>query len=273
MQLEQNAYIRLINIFGVPRNNSKDVKGCIVDVFEIEIDTTSFTARLPEVKLHKAITLTAHILSYELVSLMDMQSLVGFLSFCAKAVQLGRVFMRRLWDFVVYHFEKFPTKSTRKQISSWVRDDLLWWNCLFPQFNDVLFFDGEQHQKIQIFTNASSYGLGDFFFVNSQSSWEDEIISQENAFILIIQQPPPAVSWTNQKSTNLSCELPRPNLDINIHEVEAILLAFQTYRHQWTRCCAIIHTDSSTAKSGIDKSTLKDPANYPLRQLLLSAAQ
>ncbi len=82
MIAEKKAYIQLINLLGVPRNDSKDAQGTTVVVFGIEIDTSSFTARLPKEKLDKAIRATAKVLSQKSVSFIDMQSLVGFLSFC-----------------------------------------------------------------------------------------------------------------------------------------------------------------------------------------------
>ena len=63
------------------------------------------------------------------------------------------------------------------------------------------------------------------------------------------------------------------NPSINVHEVEAILLAFQLWSPTWHRHRVIVHTDSTTAFSGLQDSTLRGPANAPLRQTLLLAAK
>ena len=94
------AYNWVTDLLGILRNNLKDAKGTLVIVFGIEIDTRNFTARLPNDKLEKAVKATNKVLVEQSVTFLDIQSLVGFLSFCFQAVHLGRVFMRRLWDFV-----------------------------------------------------------------------------------------------------------------------------------------------------------------------------
>ena len=140
IKIEAKAYIWLTDLLGIPRNDSKDRDGTEVVVFGIEIDTSSLTARLPKEKLTKAIEATSRILNEKSVSFLDMQSLVGFLSFCSQAVRLGRVFMRRLWDFV-NHYPRSSPKTARRKILAWVRGDLEWWNKLLTTYNGVLFFD------------------------------------------------------------------------------------------------------------------------------------
>ena len=125
MSAENKAYIQLTNLLGVSRNDSKDAQGTAVIVFGIEIDTSCFTARLPKDKLEKATKATAKILSQKSVSFIDMQSLVGFLSFCSQAVRLGHVFMRRLWDFI-NHFPQMVPRTTLRRIPVWVKEDLEW---------------------------------------------------------------------------------------------------------------------------------------------------
>ena len=122
MMAEKKAYVQLTDLLGVPRNDSKDAQGTAVIVFGIEIDTSCFIARLSKEKLEKATRVIAKVLSQKSVSFIDMQSLVGFLSFCSQAVRLGRMFMRRLWDF--NHFPRTGPRTTLRRIPAWVREDL-----------------------------------------------------------------------------------------------------------------------------------------------------
>ncbi len=115
MIAEKKAYIQLMDLLGVPRNDSKDAQGAAVVVFGIEVDTSCFTAHLPKEKLNKATRATAKVLSQKSVSFINMQSLMGFLSFCSQAVRLGRVFMRRLWDFI-NHFSRAGPRTTLRRI-------------------------------------------------------------------------------------------------------------------------------------------------------------
>ncbi len=112
---EANAYIWLTDFVGPPPNNSKHCQGKVVTVFGIEVDKSSFTALLPRNKFEKAILASSKFLSQKAVSYIDIQSLVEFLSFCFQAVGLGRVFMRRLWDFI-NHYPRDATRSTLRKI-------------------------------------------------------------------------------------------------------------------------------------------------------------
>ena len=169
-----------------------------------------------------------------------------FLFFCSQAVQLGKVFMRRLWDFV-NEYPQTATKLTRRRIPGWVREDLEWWNDLLPVYNRVLFFDTRSRYTISLYTNACLYGLGDFFF-EGRRDWPIAAIDQVNAFQAIV----------NGKTFPLNRKMAKNPDDpsINVHEVEAILLAFQVWSPTWHRKRVIIHTDSTTAASGLEDSTL-----------------
>lgn len=231
----------------------------------IKIDTSTFIARLPAEKLDKAVKATAKILAEKSVSLLEIQSLVGFLSFCSQAVRLGRVFMRRLWDFV-NQFPRAGSKVMRRRIPVWVREDLEWWNDLLPSYNRVLFFDTLESYRptITLYTDACLYGLGGFCF-DGRGDWPTATISQSRAFRAVVEGK---TLPQNRKMTKNS-----DDPSINVHEVEAILLAFQLWAPAWYRHQIVIHTDSTTAVTGLQDSTLRGPANAPLRQILLLAAQ
>lgn len=79
----RRAYNWVTDLLEIPRNNSKDTEGTQVIVFGIEVDTRSYTARLPTEKLEKAIRATSKVLAKQSVTFLDIQSLVGFLSFCS----------------------------------------------------------------------------------------------------------------------------------------------------------------------------------------------
>lgn len=155
MLAKKEAYVQLTDLLGVPWNDSKDAQGTTVVVFGIEIDISCFTARLPKEKLEKATRATAKVLDQKSVSFINMQSLVGFLSFCSQAVRLGRVFMGRLWDFI-NHFPRAGPRTTLRRIPAWVREDLEWWNKLLPAYNGVLSLIQEKEEhKLSTPTYAS----------------------------------------------------------------------------------------------------------------------
>ncbi len=73
MRREARAYVWVTDLLGIPRNNSKDRKGTQITVFDIEVDTSSFTAKLPPEKLEKAIKAMAKVPAEQSVSFLDIQ--------------------------------------------------------------------------------------------------------------------------------------------------------------------------------------------------------
>ena len=152
----------------MPRNDRKDAEGTTVTALGIEIDTTLFVARLPEDKLFRARALTTKMLLQHAVSLSELQSLTGLLSFAAKVVRLGWIFMRQLWNFEII----FPSQGNReikRRILINIRNDLTWWNTLLPKFNGILFFNDPSRRVIQLYTDACLKGLGGFFYNNAST--------------------------------------------------------------------------------------------------------
>ena len=178
-----------------------------------------------------------------------MQSIAGFLSFCAQAVKLGRVFLRLFWNFIA----SFPSGSHRRvkrRIPTWVRQDLIWWNKLLVDFNGIVFFETSTRDTIKVHTDACLTGLGGYF------QQDNELVNQKNACrarVLVLNQE----------------ESP----SINVREVEAILLILQKWAPTWRHRQILVFTDSNTAYTGFTNLTLKGPANAPLREILSIAAK
>ena len=200
--------------------------------------------------MHRAKALTAKILAQNAVSLSELQPLAGLLSFAAKVVRLGWVFMRLLWNFEMT-FPPGKSRETKRRIPTSIRNDLNWWNTLLPKFNGVLFFDDSSRQVNQLYTDACTKGLGGFFYADASTFWTKAEIRQENAFIAPITEAH----------------------HINIHELEAVLLAFRLWAPRWTRTRLIIYTDNTVAFSGLAKQSLGGQANSPLREILLIASK
>ena len=162
-------YKDLTDCLGIPRNDGKDSTGTVCSILGIEVDTNTFEARLPIDKLNRAIALTQLALTQRSLSLRDAQSLSGFLSFCSQVVQLGQVFMCCIWDFVA-SYPLHCRQITRRKLPSGVVEDLLWWNRLLPTFNGILYFE-EKREAVQLYTDASLQGVGDFYFKGDATHW------------------------------------------------------------------------------------------------------
>lgn len=60
---------------------------------------------------------------------------------------------------------------------------------------------------------------------------------------------------------------------INVHKVEAILLAFQIWAPKWQKQRFKVYTDSIMTFSGLREYTLKGPANALLQEIWLLATK
>ena len=159
--------------------------------------------------------------------------------------------MRQLWDYVKY----FPRlSSARRRIPAGVREGLLWWKKLLPTVNGVMFFDERSRESVQLYTDACPTGLGGFFY-SHEGFWTVNVlrIPQENTFFSVIEG--------------------RDQSHINVHEVEAVLSAFQQWSHVWHHKRVIVYTDNTTTFAGLAKQTLNSEANGPLRETMLIAAR
>ena len=89
LERNNNSYQLLTDFLDISCQDAKDCMNIIVSVFGIEIGTNLFVAQIPTNKLEKARDATVKTLSKQALTLYKAQSLTGFLSFCAKVVQLG----------------------------------------------------------------------------------------------------------------------------------------------------------------------------------------
>ena len=197
-------YRTLIDVLGIPRNDSKDCQGTVVEVLGIELDINLFEARLPLEKLRRAIALSAAVLESGTLTLHEADTLAGFLSFYSHVVRLGRAFMSSLWEFI----SAFPPTQGKRWISFFLRQDLRWWCSALPSHNSILFFDDASRPPIQLFTDACLTGIGGFFYTSIENDWRSSIPILTPTQTYAVQ-----VEEINDKE------------HINFHEVYAILVA------------------------------------------------
>lgn len=114
LEAKVNTCIGLIDILGFSQKNFKNCQKTVVIIFEIEIDSSLFIARLPIDKLKKAIGDKSKVLGQKAISFIDIESLIRFFSFCSQAVKLSRVFMRKLWDFINHYSHDVPRSTLRR---------------------------------------------------------------------------------------------------------------------------------------------------------------
>ena len=113
-------------------------------------------ARLPPSKLVKAQSLVQYFSLQRPIHLTELQSLLGYLPFCAKAVPIGRGFLRRLFDATrgdhsnnSLHHRPLPIRMTADMCA-----DLHWWRDFLPAWNGI-FLIIQERRRIFLWTDAS----------------------------------------------------------------------------------------------------------------------
>ncbi|KAJ5904837.1 uncharacterized protein N7473_001753 [Penicillium subrubescens] len=253
------VYNGVTDYLRIPRNTIKDQQGTCVTVLGIQIDSIAMEARLPPGKLCRATLDAAAALNAASLSLKQTERLTGSLAFCSRVVRLGRTRLQSLYTFQA----AFPHgRSARRRISHEVRDDLEWWRDSLSLFNGVLLIDPCRRSITHLYTDASNTGQGLFFFSSKSTSdcWLAHChqLHPSNAASLALAQDAHAHQVAHAH--------------INTQEVDAILQGFLLFSHHWLHHTLVIHTDSSTAYTGLSKGFLHGPPNAPLKSLLILAA-
>ena len=98
-QLYLQHFFTLAEHLSIPVKHKKTVlpATCVV-VHDIEVDTLTMRARLPQDKLDAALLLVRSFQRRKKVILRQLQSLIGTLNFACKVIVPGRPFLRRLID-------------------------------------------------------------------------------------------------------------------------------------------------------------------------------
>ena len=129
----------------------------------IVLDTSAKQLRLPPDKLEELTGLIRCWLGRHKATKRELLSLIGKLSFAAKVVPAGRLFLRRLIDL---------STTARKlhhhvTLNAEARADIKWWEDFLPSWNGVaMFLDPEwtAADSLQLYTDASrSLGFGAYF--------------------------------------------------------------------------------------------------------------
>jgi hypothetical protein len=263
----------ICNRLGLRIKESKSITGTVADFGGIELDTLAMEARLPSAKLHKATELVEHALKKGKLNLQELQSLIGFLSFCCKVVPLGRSFLRRLYDATSNYprSETGPTKQ-RRRLTADMKADLRWWQRFLPSWNGIAIIRPAR-ATLLLWTDASGNdGLGGYFLPSRTSA---AIAAHNPAAELSTCRCTKTVDLS-ELSWSSAFSKPHPrhhrHKHINYKEMLAILTAFRLWLPKFSCKHIAIHTDNTAVYHGLNKRSMRGPAMEPLREITLLAA-
>ena len=234
------TFLRICENIGVPISAEKtEGPNTTLTFLGIEIDTVSQYARLPKEKIIKCIEMIDMFLRKKKVTLRELQSLLGLLSFACQVILPGRPFLRRLFDLTRGITQPYHHIRLRK----YCKDDLRVWLEFLNSFNGKYFFFDDswiRSDSIQLATDASGsigYGavLGNSWF---QGTWNEE--------------------WKGQNITLL--------------EFYPIVLAIEIWGRRFANKSILFLCDNEALVHVINKQTSKEPKIMCLmRRLVLHA--
>ena len=173
----------------------------------IELDTRKLEARLPPDKITKAKTLIHKVLKAGKIHKKKLESLHGYLNFCASIIPSGRTFIRSLAKFM-------HSKSPWVSISSQIREDLLIWLEFLNDFNGRAMFLSSATDSPQVLNlgsdSSGSWGCGAIFEEEYFSLEWPSSIPRNNLALLefypIVLATHVWVSKMSNKSISISCD-------------------------------------------------------------------
>ena len=190
----------------------------ILTFLGIEIDSIQRIARLPDDKFTALLTLIDSWRDKHSCTKRELLSLIGHLSFAAKVVKPGRLFLRRLIDVA----SSVTQLHHRIHLSVDSREDILWWKNFLPTWNGISYLQDNpvSSDDIHLFTDASALGIGGVF----GSQW---FATPRAAF--------QSMSWFPD---------PSEPFDINFWELLALVVAFFAWSDAFRDRQVIIYTDN-----------------------------
>lgn len=134
----------------------------------LEIDSVDMSVKMPVSKIIELRSKITLVLNRSKVTLQEMQSLIGSLSFACRAVKPGRAFIRRLINSTLGLKKKYH----KVRVNSGMKNDLKMWLTFLDNYNGVTYFS-DQHwvgnHEIELFSDsAAGFGLGFGVYLSGQ---------------------------------------------------------------------------------------------------------
>ena len=156
-----STFLRVCNELGVPVASEKvDGPANIITFLGLELDSTLQQIRLPSDKLAAILEERKHWQQQRKTSKRQLLSLIGKLSFAARAVPAGRLFLRRLITLST----KAKELHHHIRLNEEAQADISWWKTFLPTWNGTaLFVDkaATEASDMNIYTDGCLIPCGD----------------------------------------------------------------------------------------------------------------
>ena len=236
---DMNTAISAFDHFNIPIALDKlEGPSTVITFLGIEIDSTSFTMRLPDDKFTEILDLLKVWAVRKKCTKKELLSLIGKLSFACKVVRPGRFFLRRLINLSTTVSKLHHHISLNKDTQA----DISWWLTWFPSWNQSSIIPQDTvttSDSLQLFTDASRLGLGAVYGNEwIQASWPAEFVTHSIDFL----------------------------------ELFAIVAACCTWGHGWAGKKILFHCDNLPIVQAWDKKSSSSPLIMSLLRKLFFIA-
>lgn len=154
-QKTMNTFMRLCEEINLPLASDKTVGPTPILVFlGLELDTILQNVRIPFEKVQSLRSALLALLTRKKCTLKEMQSLVGLLNFCSRAIPTARAFNRRFYDAMA----GLSKPSHHLRITSAIKLDLSLWLMFIEKFNGYCSFpeyDWSGPDILQLYTDSA----------------------------------------------------------------------------------------------------------------------
>lgn len=205
-----------------------------VEILGYEIDSRSMEVRVPAEKVQLLIELCRSFRSKRTARLKEVQSFVGKLTWAAKVVRGGRVFLSRMYHLLFLNGHPHSLVRLSKEFQS----DVSWWLHFFKSWNGVSLI--ERSESVSAFTDASKFGFG---------AWESD-----------------GSLWGSWSSREVE-------LHSNWKELNTILIAIRTWGGRWHGKRVDLWSDNMASVAICNRGYSRSPKlAKTMRQLFWAAA-
>ena len=191
-----DTFFSISQQLGIPIAENKTVgPTTVLNFLGFTIDTEKMMVKIPQDKLVRLQNLLTDILSKKKIKLKDLESIIGLMAFCAKAIPSARAFIRRFYDLIASVKSKKPYYLVR--INNEVKSDVLVWLQFLKNFNGECFIPDEcwlTNRTLDLYTDSSGnsqLGCGAYFNGHWAqfcwpSSWKDSSIMKNMSLLELV---------------------------------------------------------------------------------------
>jgi hypothetical protein len=197
----------------------------------VDIDSCSRVLTLPETKLLELKSLISEWVGKKRATKLELQRLVGKLTWACRVVKGGRTFLRRIHDLLA----RVVQSNHHVRITAEAREDISWWHICMESFHGSCRFSCDELLPSHCFASdaclvgGGAHYLSDWFYTN----WEADYPTQSEEHI-------------------------------NVLELLSVFHAIKRWGHLWAGKIFLIRTDNTATMSAINKGTSRSRAMMPI---------